>query len=138
MSFYRQFPNRIMFPSRSWKAYDTVHIDNLPLQIRKFYIMTHTSWPLVFYITCWQFRHLAIHVFLPMYFSQIAVHLDESNTWSYELPLGSSLGFHPPQVNTIYLGTSAHHLPLVQKTIHFSYGHLPSSQAKWGLYLASL
>ena len=38
----------------------------------------------------------------------------------------------------IFLATLAHHLPLVQKPNLFAYEHLPSSQEKWGLGLASL
>ena len=65
-----------------WQACDEIHINHLQLPFCKFYILSQTSKPLVFYfhvLAIWAFgnklSNALLHVFLPIYFSYVVVHL---------------------------------------------------------------
>ena len=83
-------------------------------------------------------RNTILHTIPHIYLSQVAVHMcgtrmHEWNIWTYDLPLWSFLGSYPPLLDTTYLVTSTHQLPVVQKLTLFTDKHLPSNIEKWGL-----
>ena len=123
------------------------------LMISHFHFISSIIWskPLGLWccaFTWWQFEHLETNSAMPFFVTSNQYTYLKS--WYIFMELGwidylalwaSSMilfGFHRPDVQTTYLNTLAHHLPLVQKIMLFAHEHLPSSQAKLDLGLVSL
>ena len=126
------YSNRIMLCARPWKSYDEVHINYLPLPFWKFYILSQTSIPLVFYFHLPAIRALGnklnnvlFHTFPPIYLSQIMVHL--GGTWRNGISGAMNL-FHDPLLESI-------HPRYTQSTLTFQHTVSPLFKRQYSLIM---